>query len=326
MLSRSAERLYWLARYLERTESTARLISATMNLIYDLPFGVELGWYNLLNISGVEDEFYQRFKNPTEQNTTRFLLTDVSNPGSLLMSLSSARENIRTSRELMPDEAWEQVNEMYLYARANLDTVSNRRGRAQFLLEIMRGCQRFTGFLLGAMSHNDSYRFICLGRNIERADMTTRIMDFGTVLLAENRSHTMREYESILWMNVLKSLSAVLMYRKQVRHRIKGGDVLDYLLMNPDFPGSVRHCLREIDMHFAQLPNSYEIQQILSALQTQLLAIEIREVSPSELHNILDGIQKQLIVLHRHIAETWFLDSQVNVQVQSQTSQVQLNA
>ncbi len=210
MLSRSAERLYWLARYLERTENTARLISATTNLIYDLPFGVELGWNNLLNISGVEADFYQRFKNPTEQNTTRFLLTDLSNPGSLLMSLSSARENLRTSRELMPDEAWEHVNQMYLYARANIDHVSNRRGRAHFLREILSGCQRFTGFTVGSMSHDDSYRFICLGRNIERADMTTRIMDFGTVLLAENRSHHMREYENILWINVLKSLSAVL--------------------------------------------------------------------------------------------------------------------
>jgi len=85
----------------------------------------------------------------------------------------------------------------------------------------MRGCQRFTGFMAGTMSHNDSYRFICLGRNIERADMTTRIMDSGTVLLAEDRNNLTREYESILWINVLKSLSALLMYRKQVGNTLK---------------------------------------------------------------------------------------------------------
>ena len=109
MLSRSAERLYWLARYLERTENTARLINVTMNLIYDLPYGTEVGWQDLLTISGVEEEFSQHFKTPSEQNVSRFLLADRNNASSLLVSLSFARENIRTSRELMPDEAWEQI-------------------------------------------------------------------------------------------------------------------------------------------------------------------------------------------------------------------------
>lgn len=309
MLSRSAERLYWLARYLERTENTARLISATMNLIYDLPIGVEMGWQNLLTICAVEQAFHQRFKNPTEQNITKFLLADLGNPGSLLSSLSFARENIRTSRELMPDEAWEQVNEMYLYANINIDHLSSRRGRALFLQEIMRGCQRFTGFIAGSMSRNDSYRFICLGRNIERADMTTRIMDFGTVLLAENRSHKMREYESILWINLLKSLSALLMYRKHVRHRIGGEDVLNYLLKNPDFPGAVHHCLREIADNVKLLPNAEPLSRRLAELERQLLAIDIERTTPLQLHHILDGLQTEFNKLHGQIAETWFLNN-----------------
>ncbi|MEI8571446.1 alpha-E domain-containing protein [Methylomonas sp. LW13] len=309
MLSRSAERLYWMARYLERTENTARLISATMHLIYDLPYGVELGWRNLLNICGVEEAFYQRFKNPSEQNTTRFLLADMSNPGSLLASLSFARENIRTSRELMPDEAWQQVNEMYLYANNNLDSLSNRRGRALFLQEIMAGCQRFTGFMAGSMSSSDSARFICIGRNLERADMTSRIMDFGTVLLAENRSTKMREYETILWINVLKSLSAVLMYRKHVRNRIKGEDVLNYLLKNPDFPRAVLHCIEEITHCIKRLPHAVELFPQLEQLEQQVLAIEIKQTTPEQLHQVLDGLQAKFDDLHQQIAAMWFLNS-----------------
>lgn len=309
MLSRSAERLYWLARYLERTENTARLISATMHLIYDLPYGVEMGWHNLLNICGVEAGFYQRFKNPSEHNTTRFLLADTGNPGSLLSSLSAARENIRTSRELMPDEAWELVNEMYLYANNHLDSLSNRRGRAQYLQEIMAGCQRFTGFIYGAMSRNDAYRFLCIGRNIERADMTSRIMDFGSVLLAENRSHKMREYETILWINVLKSLSAVLMYRKQVRQRIKGEDVLDYLLKNPDFPRAVLHCLDEIAHCIKRLPNATALFPHLEALENRILAVDLRQTPPGELHALLDDLQTRFDDLHRRIAAAWFFDA-----------------
>jgi len=308
MLSRSAERLYWLARYLERTENTARLISVTMNLIYDLPYGTEVGWHNLLTICDVEDSFNLRFKKPTEQNITRFLLLERDNPSSLLSSLSFARENLRTTRELMPDEAWEQVNEIYLYANQNMDILANRRGRVVFLQEIMRGCQRFTGFMAGAMSHDDSYRFICLGRNIERADMTTRIIDFSTVLLAENRSSILREHEGILWLNLLKSLSALLMYRKQVRQRIKGKDVLDFLLKNPDFPSSVEHCLQEISGCMARLPNAAPLVAQLEILKQQLLAINLAETQPSQLHQVIDSLQGKFNALHSQIAETWFLN------------------
>ena len=306
MLSRSAERLYWLARYLERTENTARLISVTMNLIYDLPYGTEVGWHTLLTICNVDEAFNERFKTVTEQNVSRFLLADPKNPSSLLSSLSYARENIRTSRELMPDEAWEQVNKMYLYATNNLDSLSNRRGRVIFLQKIMRGCQRFTGFIAGAMSRNDSYRFISLGRNIERADMTTRMIDFGTVLLAENPNPVMREYENTLWLNVLKSLSASLMYRKQVRQRIKGKEVLHFLLKNPDLPSSVDHCLQEISYSITKLPNSEALITLLNNLEQQMLSTNIAEITPTELHQILDNLQAEFNALHLKISETWF--------------------
>jgi Uncharacterized protein conserved in bacteria len=114
MLSRSAERLYWLARYLERTENIARMVSVHMNLLMDLPISVEMGWLQLVRINASEPQFYEKNKIANERNVTQFLLIDGSYPGSLFSSLSAARENIRTSRDLLPDEAWEQVNEMYL--------------------------------------------------------------------------------------------------------------------------------------------------------------------------------------------------------------------
>lgn len=309
MLSRSAERLYWLARYLERTENTARLISVTMNLMYDLPNGTEVGWHDLLTICGVAEAFKQHFKTTTEQNVSRFLLADRNNASSLLSSLSFARENIRTSRELMPDEAWEQVNEMYLYAINNLDSLSSRHGRVVFLQKIMRSCQRFTGFITGTMSRNDSHRFICVGRNIERADMTTRIIDFGTVLLAKNHNSVIHEYENLLWLNVLKSLNASLMYRKQVRQRIKGEDVLNFLLKNPELPCSVDHCLQEIIYCIAKLPNSAALTQQIDALEQHLLSTNIAETTPLELHQIIDNLQTDFNALHLKIAETWFFNN-----------------
>jgi uncharacterized alpha-E superfamily protein len=314
MLSRSAERLYWLARYLERTENTARLLSVYMNLMFDLPMDVEISWRNLLAIFGAEKAFLELYEFPNEQDTMRFLLTDTANPGSLFSCLNAARENIRTSRELLPDEAWQQVNEMYLFSKHNVDAATNRRGRVLILTEIMRGCQCYTGFLSGAMSHNDAFRFIRLGRSIERADMTTRILDIASVILAENRSDITRQYENSLWMNVLKSLSALLMYRKHRRHRISSKDVLDYLLKDPDFPRSVGHCINQAKGYIKRLPKSEGLDDNLAALAVSLMATDIQRITPMQLHELLDNIQVRLGAIHNQIASTWFLAAQQQVQ------------
>jgi uncharacterized alpha-E superfamily protein len=307
VLSRSAERLYWLGRYLERTENTARLLSVYMNLMFDLPMNVEVSWRNLLTIFDVQESFFQLYDLPNEQNIMRFLLTDGNNGGSLLSSLNNARENIRTSRELMPDEAWQQVNEMYLLIRNKTDSATHRRGRVVLLGEIMRGCQRFTGFLTGAMSQDDAFRFIKLGRNIERADMTTRILDIGSVLLAEDRSDKLRQYENTLWINVLKSLSALLMYRKHRRLRISSGDVLDYLIKDHNFPRSVIHCINEIKACYQFLPRSEGLADSLNQLSASLIAINFYQINPQGLHDLLDDIQLQLGITHNQITATWFL-------------------
>ncbi len=307
MLSRSAERLYWLARYLERTENIARLVSVHMNLLMDLPKGVEMGWRQLILINASEQQFYENNNVANERNITRFLLADATHRGSLVSSLSAARENIRTSRELLPDEAWEQVNEMYLFAKNNLETVANRRHRVIFMNEILKGCQRFTGLLSGYMSHNHPYRFILLGRNIERADMTSRILDLASLLLSESRSDEMRQYETILWMNVLKALNALLMFRQQMRSRITGDDVLNFLLLDTNLPRSVGCCIAEISYCISMLPNNDGLPLKLIELQSFVQAIDTRQTTQEQLRVILDGLQSKLGGLHARIADNWFL-------------------
>ena len=279
MLSRSAERIYWLARYVERTENIARLVNVHMNLLMDLPKGVEMGWRQLILINGAEHTFYEKYNVANERNITRFLLADDTYSGSLLSSLTAARENIRTSRDLLPDEAWEQVNEMYLFAKKSLDTLANRRHRVIFLNEILKGCQRFTGLLSGYMSHNDPYAFIRLGRNIERADMTTRILDLASLLLSESRSDEVRQYETILWMNVLKALNALLMYRQQKHSRINGDDVLNFLLQDSNLPRSVSCCISEISECIIKLPNNDQLPEKIIELQAYVQTINNEETS-----------------------------------------------
>jgi uncharacterized alpha-E superfamily protein len=207
----------------------------------------------------------------------------------------------------LPDEAWEQVNEMYLFAKNNLDTVANRRQRVLFLNEILKGCQRFTGLLSGYMSHNHPYRFIRLGVNLERADMTSRILDLASLLLSESRSEEMRQYETILWMNILKSLNALLMYRQHMRSRVQGGDVLNYLLLDTNLPRSVGCCIAEMAGCINELPNSNDLPEKLKELESYVQAINARQTTQKQLREILDGLQNKLGDLHGQIAENWFL-------------------
>ncbi|MFU8788143.1 MAG: alpha-E domain-containing protein [Methylobacter sp.] len=309
MLSRSAERLYWLARYLERTENIARLVSVHMNLLMDLPNSVEMSWLQLARINGAEQQFYDKYKGANEHNVTRFLLVDDSYPGSLLSSLIAARENIRTSRDLLPDEAWEQVNEIYLFVKNNIDSVYSRSNRVVFLNEILKGCQRFTGLLSGYMSHNHPYQFIRLGKNIERADMTSRILDLASLLLAESRSDEMRQYESILWLNILKTLNAQLIYRQQVRSSVNGDDVLNFLLLNTSLPRSVGCCLAEIAGCIDALPNNDALPDDLAKLKAYVQGIDIRQTTETQLRGILDDLQNKLGHLHARIASNWFLQA-----------------
>lgn len=307
MLSRSAERIYWLARYLERTENTARLISVYMNLLMDLPKDVEMGWPELIRISGSTHLFLDHYKNFNERNVTKFLLVDQKNPFSLISSLTHARENIRTTRELLPDEAWEQVNEMYLFAQKNMDKVSNRRGRIEFLNEMMEGCQRFTGLLSGYMSHNNAYRFIRLGRKLERADTTSRILELATLLLSESRSNEMRQYENILWVNILQTLNALLMYRQHVRSRVKGDDVLNFLLRDSALPRAISCCLKDIANATKALPNHDALPEKVAELENYVINIDTNKATQLQLRKILDDLQGKLADLHIAISENWFL-------------------
>jgi uncharacterized alpha-E superfamily protein len=307
MLSRSAERLYWLAKYLERTENTARILGVYTNLLFDLPKEIELSWPTLLTVFDANETFSHSYTEQNEQNILRFLLSDTDNPSSLFSSLNYARENIRTSREHLPYEAWQLVNEMFLYVKKNVGSANNRRGRVLIFKEIMRGCQRFSGFLSGAMSHDAAYVFIRMGRNLERADMTTRILDISSVLLADDLSDKVKQYENTLWLNVLKSLSAVLMYRKHCYYRINSADVLDYLLNDMRFPRSVNHCITEVEKCMTMLPRSDQSVIDLKALSDFLMTHDYSKIDHEQLHHLLDHIQLRLGLTHNQIANTWFL-------------------
>ncbi|HWS03586.1 MAG TPA: alpha-E domain-containing protein, partial [Gammaproteobacteria bacterium] len=182
MLARVAENLYWMARYLERAEDTARLINATTMMLIDMPRGASFGWEALLTVAGLDELFKKHYEEATETAVMNFLIQDEHNPSSIFACIHLARENTRSFREVLPRESWEWVNELYLYAKAHMNQALDRRKRLEVLTEIIRRRQAVVGLLSGTMSRDEAFQFLRLGRNVERADMTSRVLDVSYAL------------------------------------------------------------------------------------------------------------------------------------------------
>lgn len=306
LLSRVAETVYWLGRYVERAENTARLVLVNANLMLDLPKGIPLGWEPVLNITGGTDLFYEHYSEPSERNVLKFLISDRHNPSSIISSLNQARENLRTTRVLTPRAAWESLNDVYLYAKDHLSSGITRRGRHQFLHYIIESSQKLTGILSATMSHDKAYTFIRMGRNLERADMTTRVIDVRAGNLIPERVEDLKPFEDIQWMSVLNSLAAYQMYRRHVHMRVRRQDVLRFLLQDVEFPRSVLHCLGEVVSCLNQLSRNDNPLRTLGFAQRHIREVDVQKLMGSRLNAFVDEFQVVLGRLHEQIADTYF--------------------
>jgi uncharacterized alpha-E superfamily protein len=306
MLSRVAENLYWMARYVERAENTARLINVNTNLLLDLPRKIRFGWEPLIEITGGESIFRELYEEPGERQVMRFFMGDERNPGSIVSSLRSARENARTVRDIIPREAWEQINDLYLNTKANAQGGISQNRRYDFLKSIILGTQQITGLLAGTMSHDFGYDFIRLGRNLERADMTTRIIDVRSADLLPERDESLKPFDNIQWMSVLKSLTAYQMYRRQVQQPVRRPLVLHFLLQDRQFPRAFYHCLGEVEGCLLDLPRHDAPLRVVNRLQRMVTEASPHDLVQQELHEFIDNLQLGLAELHAVIRETYY--------------------
>jgi uncharacterized alpha-E superfamily protein len=325
MLSRVAENLYWLGRYMERAENSGRIVNVNGNLLLDLPKGIAPGWQPLIEITGSAETYRKSYHDFEERNVVRFLVGDNQNPGSIISSLSMARENARTIRDVIPRESWELINELYIYARDNVQSGLSKRGRYDYLKRIMRGAQTFVGLSDGAISADAGHEFLCLGRILERADMTTRIIDVRSESLIPDETSGLLPFENIQWISVLKSLTAYQMYRQHVQARVRRADALRFLLLDEDFPRSVYRCVDLVDESLRELPRSKAPRSAVRRLEEAVESGDIAKMaeSNSSLHEFIDGLQVELGQTHNEIARTYFHieeSAQTGTQSQSQSA------
>jgi uncharacterized alpha-E superfamily protein len=306
MLSRVANSIYWLGRYVERAENTARLINVNSHLLMDLPKKVRLGWAPIIDIFGTNHQFYDHYNEADERSVLRFLVSNLNNPSSILSSLAHARENARTIRDIIPREVGEKINENFIYARENVNAALTQRGRFDYLRNIITGSQTLTGMLAGTMTHDEGYSFLRMGRNLERADMTTRIIDVRSATLLPTDGEELTPFENIQWVSVLKSMTAYQMYRRAMRLQVRRPDVLRFLLQNRKFPRSFYHAVCEVEDCINSLPRSDNSLKTLKQLQKKIIKAKPEVLRQEQLHVFIDELQLGLAGVHNEISENYF--------------------
>jgi uncharacterized alpha-E superfamily protein len=306
MLSRSAERVYWAGRYLERAENTARIVQQYSQLLLDLPPEVGVGWHELVEIFGAASTFDAGDANDDERAILDFLLVDPASGTSLLYSIRMARDNIRNSRDLLPQESWENANELYQYARRRLALAADGENRFDLLSDCIGRCQQINGVLSGTMSHTSPFHFLTLGQSIERADMTSRIIDVAAAYLQQNERLVLR-YGSTLWTNVLKSVSGFQMYRQYCQPEVEGPAVIDFLLNDVEFPRAVRACMEQAKQTATALPQCEHLVHTLDRVEHALPSPLPDDLDGAGVSEYMDTLQKRLAAAHIAVVETWFL-------------------
>ncbi|MBF0214960.1 MAG: alpha-E domain-containing protein [Magnetococcales bacterium] len=302
MLSRVAENIYWMGRYLERAENTARLVSVTGTLLLDQPgAGREQGWKRLVTITGCEANFAASGAMPSEEAVTRFLLSEPDdNPSSLFSSVAYARENLRAMRDIFPQELWEGINDLSMFLRERGGIGVEAAHRHVFLGEVIGRCQTLVGILVGTLSRGPAFDFFSMGQHMERADMCTRILDVDV-----GSGQPLAGVDS-LWLNLLRSVSGEPMYRRHINPRINAVDVVTFLLRDRRFPRAFNFCLYEVERCLNTLDHNALSIQLLKRMErrvdTQEVAILI-ETGPGV---FMDELQQKLQKLHEIITAIYF--------------------
>lgn len=306
MLSRVADNLYWLSRYMERAENLARLVDVNASLMLDLPRELSPGWQPLITITGSEALFAERSRDSSERAVVRFVVADDKNPGSMVSSLATAREIARTIRDILPREVWEHINGLHLYVAEHAAEAINKRTRYAFLQYVILGAQTFNGMLESIVNEGAALSFMTLGRNIERADMTSRIVDVRAVGMMPESGSALRPFASIQWMSVLRSLSGYHMYRLKMRERVHPAGVVRFLLADDEFPRSCVCCLRRMEAVLEQLPNSENLLRRVARVRRALVGALSRKLTTDELHGFIDRLQVALARINDEMARTYF--------------------
>ncbi|MDA3903147.1 MAG: alpha-E domain-containing protein [Desulfuromusa sp.] len=325
MLSRVANSMYWMNRYIERAENVARFIDANFHMALDLTDSASNQWKPLINTTGDHELFEKLYGEVTRDNAIEFLTFDRNNPNSIHSCVRAARENARSVREYISSEMWEHLNTFYLMINSAAKEESMDLPH-QFFVDIMTASHTFIGITDSTSNHGEGWHFGRLGRMLERADKTSRLLDVKYFILLPSVDYIGSSYDNILWGALLRSASAFEMYRKQ-HGRIDPKKIVDFLLLNSHFPRAVHYCLAKAMSSLNHITGSQrgtfanQAEQSLGRLLSEFEYASLDEIFEQGLHEHLDNTQTRINGVGAAIQKAFFNPQLVEVATQSQSTE-----
>ncbi len=311
MLSRVANSVYWMSRYIERAENIARVIDVVLQIMLDLPSGSVEQWEPLVSITGDLKPFLDKYKKPSRENVVQFLTFDRDNPNSIISCLNAARENARSVREIITSDMWEHLNKYYLMV--NEITLKNKSidFYSEFYESVKMGSLLLQGIQHTTMAHGEPWHFSRLGRLLERADKTSRMLDVKYFILLPRATDVGTAFDDIQWSAVLRSASAVEAYRK--RHgRITADQVIGFLVLSHEFPRAINYCILNLDNSLHSISGSSVgtfanlAEQKAGQLRADISYTREDEIIGQGFHHYLDNLQIRFNTVGDAVQETFF--------------------
>ena len=313
MLSRVADSLYWMSRYIERAENDARLLDVNLQLLLDLGGEADAMQHWAPVIASLEetDLFDSLYAAADEQSVTDFLTLQRKNPNSILSCLTLARENARTTREQISSEMWEQINRLYLFVQSDEAKLLLSTSPHEFFTRVIFGSHLFQGITDATMTHGEGWDFIRIGAFLERADSTSRILDVKYHILLPSGEDVGGNVDTIQWMAMLKSVSALEAYCKLYVSQVAPWKVAEFLITHREFPRSIRYCVDSLDRALHRISGvdetryANEAERLSGRLRSDVDYVTIGEIFEFGLHEYLTTIQERLVEVSNAMYATY---------------------
>jgi uncharacterized alpha-E superfamily protein len=314
MLSRVAHSLYWMSRYIERAENTARLLDVNLQFMFDFqeftPEKMNQHWDSLILSTGDEELFAKLYKTADSRNVTEFLAFDLRNPCSILACVYAARENARMIRDQISLEMWEMINELYLYLKSRSTVDIWATGPQEFFTYVNRASHLFQGLTSSTYSRSEGWEFLEFGKYLERADKTTRILDVKYHILLPSATDVGGALDTAQWQAVLRSASALEAYRRYYVREILSWKAAEFLIFSDSFPRSISYCVGQVDDLLRRIlgDTGARPRTVAGRASRRLLAdlqsLSITDVLDQGLHEFLMETQATLDVISNDVADT----------------------
>jgi uncharacterized alpha-E superfamily protein len=340
MLSRVANSLYWMSRYIERAENIARIVDVNLQLLLDFrnlnEERIAQHWLPIVEATGDEKLFFQLHKKATGQSVTEFLVFQTENPNSIVSSICQARENARMIRDQITIEFWEELNRLYWFVRTTQGRQAWKESPTEFFQQIKNSSLHLIGLVYATLIRNEGWWFLQAGKFLERTDKTSRILDVRSGVLPEKGAPGVaNQPETLEWSAILHSCSAWDAYRTLHGVEVHPRGVMEFLLLNDDFPRSARFCVNQLNYALRRISGVADgrfcnnAEKLAGRLVAELQFNTVDEIFDQGLHLYLDQLQSKLNDIGAALFDAYIfqqfnnLEDEIMVQQEEQQQQFQ---